>query len=142
MGWTGKGGAQRPPTAAAIVIIINGGGRVGANNQRPPPHAPNGRPTDDIATVVVGFPPLSTPPCNPFPSSVSLFRCHYPICRHCGCRGTGTPHCIPHLCPPSPSHPVPSPSAIVLTNSSLDSILRNANAIHKLVEGGLFCCCM
>jgi hypothetical protein len=137
-----KGVARCPPAAAAIVVVINGGGGMGANNQRPLSHAPDRRPTDNIATVVVGFPPLSTPPCDPFPSSVSLFCCHYCIHLHHGRRQAGTPCCIPHLCPPSPSHPVPLLSAIVLADSSLDSILRNTTAIHKLVEGGLCCCCM
>ena len=53
-----RGGAQCPPAAATIVVVvvIDDGG-VGADNQSPPPHAPNGR-LDDVATVVVGRPPV------------------------------------------------------------------------------------
>jgi hypothetical protein len=142
MGWTGKGGTQQPPTVVAIVIVINGGGSMGANNQCPPPHDLDGWPTDNITTIVVSFPPLSIPPCNPFPSSASLFCCRYCIRHRCGHCQASTPHRIPHLRPPSPSHPVLSLSAIMLANSSLDSILKNPSAICKLVEGSLCRCCM
>jgi hypothetical protein len=142
MGRTGKGGARCPPAMAAIVVVIDGSGSMGADNQGPPPHAPDGLPTDNIATIVVGFPPLSTPPCGPFPSSASLFCCRYCIrCRR-GCCRAGTLRRIPHLRPPSPSCSLPLSSTILLANSSLDSVLRNASTIHKLVEGSLCCCCM
>jgi hypothetical protein len=51
---------------------------------------------------------LSTPPCDPFPSSASLFCRRYRICCCRGCRRAGTPHHIPHLNPPLtlPSRPV------------------------------------
>ncbi len=37
--------------------------------------------------------------------------------------------------PCSPFCPVPSSSAMVLADSNLDRVLKNASAIHKLVEG-------
>jgi hypothetical protein len=101
-----KGGGTMPPAAAAIVVVIDGGGGVGADNQHPLPHAPNGRPADDIATVIVVFPPSSTPPHDPFPSSASSFRCRYHIRHRRDRRRAGTPRRIPHLRPPSPSRPV------------------------------------
>ena len=112
-----------------IIIVINGGGGVGADNQRPPPHAAKGQPADNVATVVVGFPPSSAPRVTPSHTlRFSICCCH-------GHLRAGTPCRIPHLCPPSPFRPIPSSSAIMLANSSLDSVLRNASAIYKLVEG-------
>jgi hypothetical protein len=61
----GKGGGRHPPAAAAIIVVINGGGGMGADIQCPPPHAPDGWPADDIATVV-RFPPSPIPPATPF----------------------------------------------------------------------------
>ncbi len=46
---------------------------MGANNRHPLPHAAKEQPADDVPTVIVGFPPSSTPPCNPFPSSSSSY---------------------------------------------------------------------
>jgi hypothetical protein len=118
-----------------IIIVINGGGGMGADNQRPPPHAPDGWPADNVMTIVVRFPPSSTPPRNPVPSSASLFcRCYRICCCH-GHLRAGTPRRITHLRPPTPIRPIPTSSAIMLANSSLDSVLRNASAIYKLVEG-------
>jgi hypothetical protein len=59
VGWDGPegGAARRSPTAAAIVVILvvdDSGGSVGANDQCHMPHAAEGRPADDIATVLVG----------------------------------------------------------------------------------------
>ncbi len=56
-----RGGAQGPPTAVAIIVVVvadDSGGGVGANVRCPMPHATKGWPADDIATVVVGFPPI------------------------------------------------------------------------------------
>jgi hypothetical protein len=141
MGRTGKGGARCPPAAAVIVVVIDGGGGVGADNQRPPSHAPNRWPADDIATIVV-IPPVAHSPAGPLPILcviVLLLLSYSSLSWSLSSRHSC---CIPHLRPPSTSHPVPSSSAIVLADSSLDSLLRNASVIHKLVEGGLCCCCM
>jgi hypothetical protein len=40
---------------------------VGADDQHPSPHAAEGRPADDVATVVVGFPPVVRSPSRPLP---------------------------------------------------------------------------
>ncbi len=45
---------------------VDGGG-VGGNDQHPLPHAPDGWPADDVATVIVGFPPNVRPPMQPLP---------------------------------------------------------------------------
>jgi hypothetical protein len=46
-------------------------------------------------------------------------------------------HSLLYSPPPPPPHlPIPSSSAILLADSSLDSIPRNASANHKLVKGG------
>ncbi len=73
-GWDGPEGwgAWRPPAVLTIVVvdvIVNDGGGVGANDQHPPSHAtPNGRPADDVATIVVGFPPVDRSPAGPLPN--------------------------------------------------------------------------
>ncbi len=79
-GWTGGGGAQRPPTVAAIVFVVvvvilvdDGSSGVGADDRNPMPHATKGRTVEDVMTVIVQFPLLSAPPCNPFPSSLLLY---------------------------------------------------------------------
>jgi hypothetical protein len=59
------GGARRPPTMVAIVVVVvldDGGGSVGADDRCPMPHAAEGRPTDNVATVVIGFPPIVRSP--------------------------------------------------------------------------------
>ncbi len=67
-GW----GARRPPAVLTIVIvdvIVNDGGGVGADDQHPPPHAiPDGQPADDVATIIVGFPPVVRSPAGPLPN--------------------------------------------------------------------------
>ena len=40
---------------------------MGAVDRHPPPHAAEGRPADDVATVVVGFPPVVRSPARPLP---------------------------------------------------------------------------
>ncbi len=71
------GGGMMPSTGTAIVIVDifvdDGGGGMGADDQHPMPHATEGRPADAVATVIVRFPPLSTPPWDPFTSSASLY---------------------------------------------------------------------
>jgi hypothetical protein len=69
-GWDKQeGGGSCPPAMAAIlllVVVIDDDG-VGADNQCPLPNAPDGRPTDDVATVIVGFPPIVCFPTRPLP---------------------------------------------------------------------------
>ncbi len=55
---------------AAIVNIIfvdDGGGGVGADERCPMPHAAEGRPADDVVTLVVGFSPIACSPARPLP---------------------------------------------------------------------------
>jgi hypothetical protein len=84
---------------------------MGANDRHPPPHAAEGWPTDNVATVVVGFSPRHPLPCaTPSHPPCSRICCPRRICCCRGRRGTGTPPCISHLPPPPP--PIPSSSAI------------------------------
>ncbi len=73
--WDGTDQRRGGTTAATIIAVIvdDGGGSVGADDQHSMPHAAKERPGDNVATIVVGFPPSSAPPRNPFPSSVSLY---------------------------------------------------------------------
>ncbi len=52
---------------AAIVVDVVVGVGMGADDRHPPPHAAEGRPADDVATVVVGFPPVVRSPERPLP---------------------------------------------------------------------------
>jgi hypothetical protein len=60
-----RGGARHPPTAAVIVVVVvvdDGSGSMGADDQCPMLHATEGRPVDDVATIVVGFSPTVCSP--------------------------------------------------------------------------------
>jgi hypothetical protein len=50
-----------------VVVINDGSGGVGADDRHPPPHAAEGRPADNVATVIVGFPPVVRSPAQPLP---------------------------------------------------------------------------
>jgi hypothetical protein len=45
-----------------VVIIDDGGSGIGAVDQHPLPKAAEGRPADNVATAVVGFPPVFRSP--------------------------------------------------------------------------------
>ncbi len=123
-----RGGAQRPPRHAAIisivVIIVDGG--VVADNQRPPPHASGRWPADNVAIVLVGFPPVIRSPAQPLPILriivfvvVVVFVVIAVI----------VVQALPVVFPPSPPPPPPIllSSAIELPDCSLDSFPRNAS---------------
>ncbi len=80
---------------------------MGANNQRPPLHAPNGRPADNIATVVVRFPPIVRSPTQPLPILwvvVSLSSSYSSLLQSSSNRHSP----IPVVFPASPPFPLPS----------------------------------
>jgi hypothetical protein len=106
--------ALHPPIVAAIVVnivVINdGGGGVGADDRHPLPHTAKGWPADNVATVIVRFPPVVCSLPNPFPSSLSSYSLspsHLLLLRLSGNR-----HSSSYFPPLPPPPPIPSSSAI------------------------------
>jgi hypothetical protein len=59
------GGYDAPPLRkgnVVVVIIDDGSSSRGADNQGPIPYVAKGRPTDSVAAIVVGFPPVVRSP--------------------------------------------------------------------------------
>jgi hypothetical protein len=108
-----------------VVVVVDDGG-VGADNQSPPPHTPNGR-LDDVATVVVGCPPIVRSPARPLPILCVVV---FVVIVVFFIVAVVVENALPVVFPSSPPPPplVPSSSAIVIPDRSLDSFPRNASA--------------
>jgi hypothetical protein len=79
-----------------------------------------GRPAEDVATTVVGFPPIVHSPVHPsHPPRHCIHCCCHIHCHH-GCPQTGTPHRIPHGPPPLPPCHCPRSNASANPRRSLN----------------------
>jgi hypothetical protein len=83
---------------------------VGADDRCPMPHTAEGRPADDVATIVVGFSPIIRSPARPSPSFAPLYSSSSSYSS--SLRSSLNRHSQLYSPPPPPLPPIPSSSTI------------------------------